>query len=264
MKDVELMTAWEIVRYDDCYIPFHSHEFYELVYYRKGRGISRIGNTVWEFGDNNFILIPPNVPHDERTFVSCEVSCVGFQLDEKYSVNMYEDAQGNVSRIVESIMEETVKQNLGYKEMLSIRLNELLLTMKRLEQKQHQWMRGVGKSFEYVINYIGENYHVKIRLRDFAEQLNFSYDYFQHKFKEEVGISPQRFLVEKRMEAARRMLMNENINCTEIAYRCGFSNSAQFSAVFKREEGMNPQQYRKERRGNSEELSECEAKIATN
>ena len=37
--------------------------------------------------------------------------------------------------------------------------------------------------------------------------------------------------------------------CTEIAYRCGFSNSAQFSAIFKREKGLSPQQYRKTARG---------------
>lgn len=245
MKDVELVTAWEIVRYSDCYIPFHSHDFYELVYYQKGSGISRIGDTVWEFGDNNFILIPPNVPHDEKTFVSCDVSCVGFRMDDKCPLDIYEDVQGKVSRIVSAIMEETVKQNLGYKEMLNIRLNELLLTMRRLAQKQPQGTH--GKSFKYVINYIGENYHEKIRLKDFAAQLNFSYDYFQHKFKEEVGISPQRFLVQKRVEAAKRLLKDESLSCTQIAYRCGFSNSAQFSAVFKREEGMNPQQYRKER-----------------
>ncbi|MBO4976774.1 MAG: AraC family transcriptional regulator [Lachnospiraceae bacterium] len=42
-----------------------------------------------------------------------------------------------------------------------------------------------------------------------------------------------------------QMLLNKTLSCTEIAYRCGFSNSAQFSAMFKREKGISPYQYRK-------------------
>lgn len=244
MKNVELETAWGIVRHSDCYIPFHSHDYYELVYYRNGKGITHVGETVYEFNGENFILIPPGISHDEKTFISCDVFCVGFRTEEKLALELYEDVQGRIKRIVKAIMEETVSQDLGYREMLKIRLSELLLMMRRLAQKQQK--RPQGKNFKYVINYIGENYHEKIQLKNFAAQLNFSYDYFQHKFKEELGVSPQKFLVQKRVEAAKKMLRDEELSCTEIAYRCGFSNSAQFSAVFKREVGVKPQQYRKE------------------
>ena len=75
--------------------------------------------------------------------------------------------------------------------------------------------------------------------------MNFSYDYFQHRFKEITGYSPQQFLIHRRIEAAQTMLTDNSGNCTEIAQRCGFSNSAQFSALFKRETGYSPQQWRK-------------------
>ena len=73
--------------------------------------------------------------------------------------------------------------------------------------------------------------------------MHISYDYFQHRFKEIVGESPQQFLVRKRVEAAEGLLADGTLSCTEIAYQCGFSNSAQFSAIFKREKGITPRQY---------------------
>ena len=96
-----------------------------------------------------------------------------------------------------------------------------------------------------MINYISENYYNKIQFKNLAKQLNFSYDYFQHRFKQLTGFSPQQFLIEKRINAAENMLKENDLNCTEISYRCGFSNSAQFSAIFKQKKGITPLQYRK-------------------
>ena len=117
-----------------------------------------------------------------------------------------------------------------------------MLEIQRQEDIRPQYST---RNFEYVINYIAQNYHEKITLSSMAEQMHISYDYFQHRFKEIQGESPQQFLVHKRVEAAEQMLLNKTLSCTEIAYRCGFSNSAQFSAMFKREKGISPYQYRK-------------------
>ena len=140
--------------------------------------------------------------------------------------------------IAKVIMEETLRQNLAYKDMIEAKLNELVVVLKRLFGGQAQKIQ--ARSFEYVINYLAENSHEKIVLKDLATQLNFSYDYFQHHFKELVGVSPQQFLINKRVEMAKKLLKEGQLSCTEIAYRCGFSNSAQFSYIFKRETGRNP------------------------
>jgi len=85
-------------------------------------------------------------------------------------------------------------------------------------------------------------------LSDCAKQLNLSYDYFQHKFKAITGCSPQQFLIKQRLKASKKLLKEGELNCTEIAFRCGFSTSAQYSALFKKEYGSSPLQYQKENR----------------
>ena len=105
---------------------------------------------------------------------------------------------------------------------------------------------GNTKNFDYIINLLRENFFEHINLSDCAKQLNISYDYFQHKFKKLTGTSPQQFLIEQRLLFAEKLLIEGNSNCTEIAYRCGFSTSAQFSAFFKRRFGQSPLQYKRQ------------------
>ena len=242
MKTMKLVTAWRDVRKKEMYVPFHYHDYYELVYYYKGQGRTKIGEESHEYTNEHFVLIPPRMLHDEVHDSDSDLACIGFRTEEPLPTDFYTDVKGSAARIVGAIVEESINQQPGYRDMLEIKLNELAVLLKRFAGKQP--LRSQPKSFEYVINYIGENYHEKIQLKEFAEQLNFSYDYFQHHFKELMGVSPRQFLISKRVEAACRMLATEQLSCTEIAYRCGFSNSAQFSAIFKSECGMSPAQYR--------------------
>lgn len=243
MKSMKLVTAWRDVRKKEFYVPFHHHDYYELVYYISGQGNTYVGEKPLEYVGERFVLIPPGVVHDEYHEVDSDIFCIGFRTEEQLPTDFYTDEQGKIARIAKAIVEESVNQQPGYEDMLDIKLNEFVVVLHRLVNKQPQ--RPQTKNFEYVINYIGENYHEKIQLKDFARQLNFSYDYFQHHFKELMGVSPQQFLIRKRVEAACAMLEQEQLSCTEIAYRCGFSNSAQFSSIFKRERGMSPAQYRR-------------------
>ena len=89
------------------------------------------------------------------------------------------------------------------------------------------------------------NYREKIVFSKLAENVNLSYDYFQHKFKKLTGCSPQAYLVKIRLEEAEKLLRINEYNCTEIAYKCGFSNSAQFSKLFKEHYSVTPREYRK-------------------
>jgi len=84
----------------------------------------------------------------------------------------------------------------------------------------------------------------KDNVKKYAEQLNISYDYFRHKFKEMTGLSPQEYITNKKLESAAIMLSSTFFSCSEIAEKCGFSNSAQFSKMFKEKYNMSPKQYR--------------------
>ena len=173
-----------------------------------------------------------------------EVYCIGFRTERLLSSLLLRDSDGLLLRLARDILSESTRQQQGYQDMIQARLLELTVQLSRTGTEAPV----APKNFEYTVNYIRENYHEKIIFSDLARDLHLSYDYFQHRFKQLIGVSPQRFLLERRLEAASRMLRDSETSCTEIAYRCGFSNSSQFSMLFKRELGMAPHQFRNDKK----------------
>lgn len=242
MRKVSLSTIWKSERGKGRYIPSSSHDYYELVYYCDGTGVTKVGEEVYDFTPNTFMLIPYSVIHDELHNTGCTVFVVGFHCDTKIPQVFGDDAQKVILRIISSLYREATDQQMDYQYMIEANLNELVIEILRTKHSKNTDV----KNFEYIINHLTDNYHERISLSDCAAQLNISYDYFQHKFKEITGYSPQNYLINLRLKASKELLLNHKLSCTEISYRCGFSTSAQFSMLFKREYGVSPQSFRRE------------------
>lgn len=96
------------------------------------------------------------------------------------------------------------------------------------------------KNLSYYANYLSENYSESVDMHLLAENFGYSYDYFRHEFKKEFGMSPQNFIITHRLNNAYKMLTTLHMSCTETAYYCGFSDSSQFSKMFKKKFGISP------------------------
>lgn len=243
MLDLQLQYALAVSLSCGHYVPPFKHEKYELVYYRTGHGITKIGDTDHHFSPNTFSIIPPNTIHDETHHADGYLLFIQFESHIDLPMGLFQDVNDTIYQIVKSILQECHGQPISYKEMISIKLNELAIMFNRLVPKEKLPLK--TKSFRYIINYIDDNYHHQILLKNLAVQMSYSYDYFQHQFRKLTGFSPQQYLINKRIEVSKALLADPTLSCTEIAYRCGFSNSAQFSAIFKRSLGVTPNQYRK-------------------
>jgi len=241
MKNEKLITIWEAVREEGNIIYPHRHSFYELVYYYKGSGRTKLSGKSYLFSPGTFALIAPDSEHEEQHDQIGKVCCVGFSTSETLPEKLFRDDSGRIRSVLAAMLEEASEQPSYYNEMLSVKLRELILELRRLTPSEN-----VPKDFQYVINYISQNYGEKIQMQTLAEQFHLSYDYFQHRFKKMTGLSPQQFLIEKRLTAAAELLAEGRLNCTEIAQRCGFSNSAQLSMLFRRRFGVAPMVYRRE------------------
>ncbi len=240
MENTEFVSIWRATREAKSRVGYHSHHCYELVYYEKGQGTTSVGGKSYSYFDGSFMIIPPDVLHDEYRDTETDVICLGCTGVSCWTQQRLADPDNTVCRILKELLREVKNQDYGYQQMIRVKLQELQLHILRSEH-----LSGSEKNFEYMVNYLKENFHEKIVLSDCARQMNISYDYFQHAFKKRTGMSPQQLLLRQRLQAAKKLLASGNMSCTEIAYRCGFSTSAQFSALFKREYQRSPLQYRK-------------------
>ena len=199
MKKYVLHSIWESNRAGGTSVYTNAHSFYELVYYPHGSGATTIDGTEYHFSPNTFVVIPPSVEHDETRYTDCTILCMSFSCEgDSLQICHHVDESKEVYKVLKQILKESIHQSYEYQDMIATKLNELFIRVARLDNSSF----GTSKNFEYIINYLKENYYEKIQLTDCANQLNISYDYFQHKFKQLTGSSPQKFLLEQRLNAA--------------------------------------------------------------
>lgn len=100
------------------------------------------------------------------------------------------------------------------------------------------------KMMKAVLDEMHHSYFMPYDTKKFAQMLSLSEGRFNHLFKETVGISPQKYYNEIRMENASVLLKETDLSITEIALKTGFSDPLYFGQRFKKFFGVSPKQYR--------------------
>lgn len=98
---------------------------------------------------------------------------------------------------------------------------------------------------EQTIYYIQTHLDEELNRIKVASALYLNPDYLDRRFKKEMGCSVNRYILREQVNMAKGLLLNPKISVCEIASRCGYENMSNFSAMFKREVGISPNEYRK-------------------
>lgn len=93
------------------------------------------------------------------------------------------------------------------------------------------------------VNFILANYPDAIRIADIAADLGLSRHYFCRIFKQQMGVSPQEYLVSYRLTVAARLLTEQGLSQKEAALQVGYPDVCTFSRMFKRKFGLAPGAY---------------------
>jgi AraC-like DNA-binding protein len=84
----------------------------------------------------------------------------------------------------------------------------------------------------------------EISVGQMADAAGMSESYFRRFFHSEVGFSPADYVIRKRIERARDLLIHSSRSVTGIAIELGFSTPAYFAAVFRKHTGQTPTEFR--------------------
>ena len=76
-----------------------------------------------------------------------------------------------------------------------------------------------------------------------TQEVGISRAQLHRKMKEMTGISTSEFIRNIRLEQAARLLKEQKVNITQVAYSVGFSNLAHFSTIFRKHFGLSPSEY---------------------
>ncbi len=115
--------------------------------------------------------------------------------------------------------------------------------------EQRNAMEDASSRFSQVVRdakgFIARHIHEpELGLKEIAAEVNFSAAYLNVVFRTETGMTVKQYLIDCRLREAKRLLREPSVRISEIAQRCGYSNSNYFAKAFKEATGMTPGEYR--------------------
>ncbi|WP_372773601.1 helix-turn-helix domain-containing protein [Mangrovibacterium sp.] len=90
------------------------------------------------------------------------------------------------------------------------------------------------------------NDQIKVNLSDhLSEKLNYDYTYLSNLFSEVKGITIEKFYLTHKIERVKELIVYDELNLTEIAYKMHYSSVAHLSNQFKKFTGLTPSYFKK-------------------
>ena len=104
---------------------------------------------------------------------------------------------------------------------------------------------GQNQHIRKAIAYIQENYGSPLKLEDVAKHVYLNPTYFSEIFKMECKVNFSDYLLDIRIENAKKMLRETDLSVAQIAAKVGYSDAKYFSKIFTKVVGIKPTGYRK-------------------
>lgn len=178
-----------------------------------------------------------------------------FSYSENEALHLSDQEKQTLFSILKQIKNEYDTNIDHYSQDLIISNIELLLNYcKRFYGRQFITRSNHNKDViikfeEFIRNYFNSAEPVNNGLpsvKQCAEKMNLSPNYFSDLLKSETGKNTQEHIHYYLLEKAKTMLLTSDKNINEIAYELGFEYAQNFSRLFKRKLGISPVEYRKE------------------
>ena len=170
-------------------------------------------------------------------FVSSITSCcrfcieAGMSADESYGLSDLYILKMDKCQTVDEVTEVYEEMMLDYtRRMHALKAKSVQLSPKVIA----------------CMNYIDNHLHDRITVQDLADEVDMNASWLSTIFKREVGVSVSEYIRSKKLNAAKHLLTFNEYSCTDIAEYLGFANESHFSALFTKEEGISPKEYRRE------------------
>lgn len=223
---------------------------------KSGEGTLRVNDKTFIIEKGAFFYLMPNSPHEYYGNTDeWEVRWIAFsgnQIDNILTELKFDDTKvGTLSNMdkIEAAFKKifvTLKSedNSG-KYIASSILYEILVEFYTMLNEIHENETSEGNSIINSIKlYIDEHYNQNITLEELSEIANITPQYLCKLFKRYLNLRPFQYITMKRIQYAKKMLLDYTLSVNDIAHLVGFSDCSYFCAIFKKYEMISPTQFR--------------------
>ncbi len=265
------LLKWDATNFST---PWHYHPEIEIVFMMESTGKKYVGSSITDFKPGDLCMIGSYLPHyykndeeylHENSKLRAKSTIIHFNEDF-LGEHFWETTE---STAIKSLLERS-KRGIQFSEETSKRLQSkkeamfnvkgmklLLLFLEILDDLAN------SKNFEYlsadpihirnevdsdrikkVLEHVSENFQSQIMLDDVAQLANMSESAFSRYFKKRTRKTFSSFLTEIRLDYACKMLQNDKMSISQIAFDSGFYNLSNFNRQFKVIKKITPLAYR--------------------
>ncbi|MGN0395496.1 MAG: helix-turn-helix domain-containing protein [Coprococcus sp.] len=259
----------EQLEYVDCYV--HNH-FGIFIPFQEGCGYAAQQNHTHPsymivihfeereeyYAQYEAYILSPELPHTDD-FPDYQYYCI--LIDKEYFENvyrMYEDEVPVFDFRHFQVCHDILKTLNLFAFEYSKNMKNSAVTMEAQATILTHWlvrsllgesldMRSI--SSEYAVaraqHYIEQHFSEEITVGYLAKLGNLSESSFNRKFKKELQMTPMEYVMDVRLEQAKKLLKRAEIPITQVALRCGFGSGSHLASGFQKAYHTTPSEYRK-------------------
>lgn len=118
--------------------------------------------------------------------------------------------------------------------------------LNMMQQQSHceQLLQHYHPIIRRAICYIHNHFHLSLSIQDIATYCATKPRYLAYLFRQELDVSPSKYLSHFRINRAKALLLDYSIKIEHIAYKIGYQNISIFSKTFKRYTNYSPSEWR--------------------
>lgn len=272
----ETLTEEEL-KYVDCYVhnkmglfipsvgacqyaarPFHTHPSYMFLILFSLDSVSI--KTEIELKESHYFatVIAPNIPHNDFEESFTHYYCIMIEkeyFEEQYKMYTGKKPDFDIKQF--AICHDILKTLNTFAFEYSKKMQNAHITLEAQSTIVTHWlirsilgenydMRAISSNYAVARaeHYMEQHFSENITVKQLAILGNMSVSSFNRIFKKETKLTPIEYLIEIRIEKAKKLLRRKEIPITEIAMRCGFASSSHLSSSFSKQLHITPSEYR--------------------
>lgn len=101
-----------------------------------------------------------------------------------------------------------------------------------------------GYKLRHVKEFIDANLEDDLSLADIAAEADLSQYHFSRAFRRSMGLTPQQYVMQQRIERAKLLLADRQLPIVEVSLRTGFKNQSHFTTLFRKFTKLTPKSWR--------------------
>jgi len=160
---------------------------------------------------------------------------------EKTSLLVLPNKRPDIRSLFESVLPYFEMREKPSEEVLKLKMIEGLYVLLHTDKNLYASLFDFVEPWKIdILDFLNENYKHELTMEEIASYTGRSLATFKRDFKKISDLSPQKWLIRKRLQKAYELIKEEGRKITDVCYEVGFKNRSHFSIAFKKEFGVSP------------------------